>query len=468
MSGFGPDPVRFDLVGVGIGPFNLALAALAEPLRENHSLSVLFLEEKPEFSWHPGMLIDGAKLQVPFLADLVSLTDPTSRFSVLNWLRVTGRLFSFYFAEDLFLERREYEAYCRWVAAQLPYCEFGARVTGVRRVGDVFEVDYGCSAGVTTVHAGNVVLGIGTRPQVPAAVEHLLGAGVWHSADYLAHRDALRCLADVTVVGSGQSGAEIVLDLLRTGVPGQRVRWLTRGAAFEPMEYSKLGLEHFTPDYTGYFHSLPADTRADLLRSQGRLHKAISVETIADLYAELHSRAFDGGPGPTLLPGVEVTGGVREASGVRLDCLHARRKQEFSVHTEGVVLATGYTERAPDFLADAGLLDAEPGLDYRVPLQRAAESPDASDEAGAAGETTVSAGPGLYVQNAERRSHGVGAPDLGLGAHRAAVILNAVAGRRVYDLPERAAHTCFDPAVAAAADPGVLLTSHGLPLKGSR
>ena len=72
------------------------------------------------------------------------------------------------------------------------------------------------------------------------------------------------------------------------------------------------------------------------------------------------------------------------------------------------------------------------------------------------------------MQNAERRSHGVGAPDLGLGAHRAAVILNAVAGRWVYDLPERAAHTCFDPAVAAAADPGVRLTSHGLPLKGSR
>jgi lysine N6-hydroxylase len=486
MTGFGaPDPVRFDLVGVGIGPFNLSLASLAEPLRENHSLSVLFLEEGPEFSWHPGMMVDGAKLQVPFLADLVSLTDPTSRFSVLNWLHETGRLFSFYFAEDLFLERREYEAYCRWVAAQLPYCEFGARVTSVRPAGDVFEVEYACAAGVTTVQAANVVLGIGSRPQVPPAVGHLLdrtpgGAIACHSADYLPNRDELRELPDVTVVGSGQSGAEIVLDLLRTGAPGQRVRWLTRSTAFEPMEYSKLGLEHFTPDYTRYFRSLAPDTRADLLRTQGRLHKAVSVETLADLHAELHARSFagggatgsiTGGVAPTLLPGAEVTGGAREGRSVRLDFLHARRKQEFRVRTKGVVFATGYTERAPAFLDGIDLDNVEPDLDYRIPLPRAAEAAAAAaatSHGSAAHGPAPSHGPGLYVQNAERRSHGVGAPDLGLGAHRAAVILNAVTGRQVYGPPGRAAHTSFDPAVAAASDPGVRLTSHGLPLKKTR
>jgi lysine N6-hydroxylase len=427
-----------DIVGIGIGPFNLSLAALAEPLRENHSLSVLFLDEKPGFAWHPGVMVDGAKLQVPFLADLVSLTDPTSRFSVLNWLRETGRLYSFYFAEDLFLARREYEAYCRWAAEQLPYCRFGARVTGVRRVDDEFEVEFTAAAGAATVRAANVVLGVGSVPSVPAQFQGLLGSRVCHSADYLAHADRLRTSADVTVVGSGQSGAEIVLDLLRNGAPGQRVRWLTRTTAFEPMEYSKLGLEHFTPDYTRYFHSLAADTRAGLLRVQGRLHKAISAETIADLHAELHARSFTGATAPTLIPGVAVSGGSRESDDIVLTCLHERRKQEFTVRTEGVVLATGYVDRPSGLLAGLDLADAEADLEYRVV-------------------------PGLYLQNAEQRTHGVGAPDLGLGAHRAAVILNSVTGRRVYDLPERAAHTSFDPAVAAAVDPGVRLTSHGLP-----
>jgi lysine N6-hydroxylase len=373
---------------------------------------------------------------VPFLADLVSLTDPTSRYSALNWLRETGRLYSFYFAEDLFLRRREYEAYCAWVAGRLASCEFGARVTAVRRAGELFEVCYIQDGRGFTVYAANVVLGIGTVPRVPSAVEHLLGPGACHSADYLTHRDLLRELPDVTVVGSGQSGAEVVLDLLRTGAPGQRVRWLTRSAAFEPMEYSKLGLEHFTPDYTRYFHSLRPDIRADLLRGQARLHKAISAETIAELHAELHARSFAATPGETgatLLPGVAVTGGERDGAGLRLDCLHGRRKQEFTVRTDAVVFATGYTERTPDFLAldpETDIVGGEPDLDYQVT-------------------------PGLFVQNAERHSHGVGAPDLGLGAHRAAVILNAVAGRPLYRLPGRSAHTAFDPAVAAAADPGI-------------
>ena len=435
---------HYDMVGVGIGPFNLSLAALAEPLRENHSLQPLFLEREPVFAWHRGMMIDGAALQVPFLADLVSLTDPTSRFSVLNWLRETDRLYSFYFAENLFLQRREYEAYCQWVAAQLPFCRFGATVTRIRRAEDGFEVEYLAPSGPTIARAGNIVLGIGSEPVTPFDVP---GATL-HSAEYLLHRERLRTLDDVTVVGSGQSGAEIVLDLLRTGAPGQRVRWLTRSAAFEPMEYSKLGLEHFTPDYTRFFHGLREDVRADLLRTQNRLHKAISFGTIADLHAELHMRSFDslyggtlglaGDTGATLLPGVSVTGatwrphGSGSGSGsVELTCLHDRQKREFSVLTEAVVLATGYRDRVPDFLdADLAQLLGAADLDYRV-------------------------APGVYAQNAERRTHGVGAPDLGLGAHRAAVILNAVTGRTVYDLPRRAAHTAFDPEAAAERDPGI-------------
>ena len=50
---------------------------------------------------------------------------------------------------------------------------------------------------------------------------------------------------------------------------------------------------------------------------------------------------------------------------------------------------------------------------------------------------------GLYVQNAELHTHGVGTPDLGLGAHRAATILNALSGRETYRLPTRTAFTTF-------------------------
>ena len=116
-SGTAADPTPYDLVGVGIGPSNLSLAALADRVP---GLSTLFLDDNPEFSWHAGMLLDGSTLQVPFLADLVSLVDPTNPWSFLAYLRERDRLFGFYFAERLRIPRREYDDYCRWAARSLP------------------------------------------------------------------------------------------------------------------------------------------------------------------------------------------------------------------------------------------------------------------------------------------------------------------------------------------------------------
>ncbi len=59
----------FDFIGIGIGPFNLSVAALAEGL---DGFSSLFLERKPHFSWHPGMMVPDCHMQTSFLKDLVS------------------------------------------------------------------------------------------------------------------------------------------------------------------------------------------------------------------------------------------------------------------------------------------------------------------------------------------------------------------------------------------------------------
>lgn len=444
-----------DLVGIGLGPFNLALAALAEPQSD---LSCLFLDENPRFDWHPGMMVDGATLQVPFLADLVSLVDPTSPFSYLAWLRDRERLFGFYFGEQWHVPRAEFEAYCRAVAGRLDSCRFGCRVTAVRHATladgrDGFAVCFDTDEGPRTVLAANVVLGIGTEPVVPCALRELCeqgGALVAHSAHYLHRVDWIRAADDVTVLGSGQSGAEVVLDLLRGWhLPGRRLRWLTRSAAFEPMEYSKIGLEHFTPDYSDYFHELPEPERDSLFAGQGRLYKAVSDETLAEIRRELDRRAYPDGPASTdvtLLPGVEAVGGrivegPHEAE-LDLDFVHARTRSACTVRTQRLVLATGYAQRPQRLLGPIEALVRRDergrpviGRDHRVVLDGTSA--------------------GLYVQNAQLHTHGVGTPDLGLGAYRAATILNAVAGRDCYRLPERTAHTSFSPAAAGRHDPAI-------------
>jgi lysine N6-hydroxylase len=41
-----------DFIGIGLGPFNLGLACLTEPLP---GLNGVFLESKADFDWHSGM-----------------------------------------------------------------------------------------------------------------------------------------------------------------------------------------------------------------------------------------------------------------------------------------------------------------------------------------------------------------------------------------------------------------------------
>ncbi|MFJ5234324.1 lysine N(6)-hydroxylase/L-ornithine N(5)-oxygenase family protein [Kitasatospora sp. NPDC088391] len=432
----------YDLIGIGIGPFNLSLAALAD---RAETISTLFLDAKPEFRWHPGMLVDGARMQVPFLADLVTLVDPTNPWSFLNYLRDRQRLFPFYFAERFQLPRREYDHYCRWAAERLPNCRFGSPVTAVH-----WEADrrlYRVHAAGAVHHARHLVLGTGTEPVRPAAFDALHDhPAVLHSADYLTGRRVLDGARDITVVGSGQSGAEVFLDLLRRRAgDGTRLRWLTRTRALAPMEYSKLGLEQFTPDYTRYFHGLPEQVRDALVPAQWQLHKAASAETLAEIHDHLYERTvgrpIDAEP-VEILPGTAVTAADRApGGGLALDCRHGDSGRRHQVRTDAVVLATGYRAVRPAALDPIDdLIDRDDRGRYRVDLDhRVATRPELTG--------------GLYVQNAELHTHGVGTPDLGLGAHRAAVILNAVAGKTLHPLPHRTAWTSFLPPAAAAVDP---------------
>lgn len=413
----------YDLVGVGIGPANLSLAALADPLDGLHTA---FFEQESAFRWHPGLMIEGAFLQVPFLADLVSLVDPTSQLSFLAYLRERERLFPFYFAENFHIPRAEYADYCAWVSRRLPNLRFDQQVRSIRQAdADLFELELEPGERVL---ARNVVLGVGTAPKIPAP---LVDVAV-HSADYLPARDRLVATRDVTVVGSGQSGAEVFLDLLRARPSGQgTLRWLTRTPAFAPMEYSKLGLEQFTPDYTRFFHGLDEPVRDRLVPAQWQLYKAISGETIGEIFDELYRRTIGGGwPDVVLAPAVEVVAASEVDGRITLSLRHVQQGGHADVTTDAVVCATGYQERdLGDLLGPlwtdldrdgAGRIVVD--ADYRV---------------------STSARGSLYVQNAERHTHGVGAPDLGLIAWRAATILNSVCGKKVYPLPERTAFTTF-------------------------
>lgn len=76
-----------DLLMIGCGPSNLAVAAALEDNSSSQVISSsLILEKDTSACWHRGMLFPEAQSQVSFLKNLVTQRNPTSRFSFLNFL----------------------------------------------------------------------------------------------------------------------------------------------------------------------------------------------------------------------------------------------------------------------------------------------------------------------------------------------------------------------------------------------
>lgn len=418
----------YDVLGIGVGPFNLGLAALLEDASAD--LEVCFLEQEPAFNWHEGMLIEETTLEVPFLADLVTMVDPSNPYSYLNYLSERNRLYEFYFYEEFFIPRREYNEYCRWVADQLPNLEFDQRVTDVRVEGNAFAVETvdPTSGERTRYVADDVVMGIGTQRHIPEQFEDHLGRDVFHSASYLHNRE--RCLeADsITIVGSGQSAAEVFRDLLeRQADRSYSLDWLTRSRGFFQMADAKLGHMIYTPEYTEHFYDLDQETKDELLAEQDLLYKGIDKATSAKIYDALYQRSIgDADPDVGLLAATAVTdiGPARPNSEeYQLICEQWQENEQFVHESEVVILGTGYNRTDPPFLApleDRIHRDGDGRLeitrDYRL-------------------ETDLTAGE-IFVQNAELHTHGINAPDLGLGPYRNATIINEIIGDDVYDATE--------------------------------
>src|SRR5690348_13874593 len=87
---------EIELLAIGAGPSNLALAvALEELAPDDLARDSLLVEANDEVAWQPGMLLPWTRSQVSFLKDLVTLRNPHSRFSFVSYLHGSGRLDDF-------------------------------------------------------------------------------------------------------------------------------------------------------------------------------------------------------------------------------------------------------------------------------------------------------------------------------------------------------------------------------------
>ncbi|MFE3851525.1 lysine N(6)-hydroxylase/L-ornithine N(5)-oxygenase family protein [Streptomyces griseorubiginosus] len=412
----------YDFVGIGLGPFNLGLACLTEPIDE---LDGILLESKPDFEWHAGMFLDGAHLQTPFMSDLVTLADPTSPYSFLNYLKEKGRLYSFYIRENFYPLRVEYDDYCRWAANKLSNVRFGTTVTEVTYESDLYVVR--TDAG-DVFRARHLVLGTGTSPHYPEAVRGL-GGDFFHNSRYVQHKAELQKKESITIVGSGQSAAEIYQDLLsEIDVHGYRLNWVTRSPRFFPLEYTKLTLEMTSPEYIDYYRELPEATRYRLTAEQKGLFKGIDGDLINEIFDLLYQKNL-GGPVPTrLLTNSSLNSARYENGTYTLGFRQEEQEKDFEIESEGLVLATGYRYAEPEFLApvkDRLVYDAHGNFDvsrtYAIDVT----------------------GRGVFLQNAGVHTHSITSPDLGMGAYRNSCIIRELLGTEYYPVEKTIAFQEF-------------------------
>lgn len=407
-------PARYDAIGVGIGPFNLSAAALCEPIP---SLSTLFVDRKPEFSWHPGLLLSGATIQTSHLKDLVTLADPRNPYGFLSYLHAHGRMYRFITSDFRGVERAEFDDYFRWVSKQLSNLRFGMDVQTVDFDGEHFIVNG--NADLTSRH---LILGTGLSRCVPECAEPLLGNRVFHS-DTLLNQGLDWKDKRIAIIGGGQSGAEIFRHLLADEqcFPSH-LYWVSSRSNFLPLDDSPFTNELFTPGYSAHFFELPLEQRLFTVDSQKLASDGISMNLLQDIYRRLYSLEFLRARKPeiALRANKRMVGLTKSGAGdytVALkDSLQGRTSE---VTVDAVILCTGYQYRIPAFLKP---------LLPRIPLDKGGYlyNPDFSIKWDGPATNKI------YVQNAAINSRGIADPNLSLMAWRSANIVNDLAGRPVY------------------------------------
>ncbi|MFJ8431255.1 lysine N(6)-hydroxylase/L-ornithine N(5)-oxygenase family protein [Kitasatospora sp. NPDC094019] len=358
-----------DLVGIGFGPANLALAIAIEEHNQRdpgQALKVGFIEQQERFGWHRGMLLEGATMQVSFLKDLVTMRDPRSRFTFLCYLQERNRLADFINLKSFYPTRLEFHDYLDWCAAEFDArTEYGRRVVEIRPVGengivdmvDVVSESVANPADRTVRRARNIVVGTGLKPRLPDGVS--AGDRVWHTrdlrfrADELARRKEALRHRRFTVVGAGQSAAEAV-DYLHRVFPDAEICAVVTRYGYSPADDSPFANRIFDPDAVDEFYAAPSDAKRTLLDYHANTnYSVVDGDLIHQLYRTVYQEKVDGRERLRLLNASRLIGVEHTADGVRAVVHSITTDRDVLLDSDAVVLATGYSHVDPrDLLGD--------------------------------------------------------------------------------------------------------------------
>ncbi|MGD7009330.1 lysine N(6)-hydroxylase/L-ornithine N(5)-oxygenase family protein [Metabacillus sp. 84] len=434
--------MKYDVIGIGLGPSNLGLAAL---LDENTDIDALFFEEKETFSWHPGLLLEETTLQVPFMADLVTMANPKSEYTFLNYLKMTGKLYLFFSYNEFTIPRLEYNDYLSWVASQLGNTQFSSKVVNVELDEEGYIVTvYDSKMKIEKqYYSHHVVLGTGQKPNIPVTINDEWQNRVFPALGYSFKRGELLNLDHITVVGSGQSAAEIFLDLLNHQPNhAYTIEWLTRSPALRELETTKFRLEMFTPSYVKYFEELPLEKRKQGLSYFYQLRNGINPKTLDDIYRKLYHRSLSSSDSQANIRLHTELTSIEE--GFNLNVKHLEEEKNFSIQTDAVVLATGVKPYIPEWFHNnfAHLIEWDNEEHFKVENNYSLSFKEHTPYR-------------FFALTDLDQSHGTASTNLKLSVYRNQLIINTLVGFELFKIEDKTSFQTFSSIKQHALEPSI-------------
>ncbi|MFC6013761.1 lysine N(6)-hydroxylase/L-ornithine N(5)-oxygenase family protein [Nocardia lasii] len=404
-----------DLIGVGFGPSNLALATVVHERNQGAATRVdaVFLEAKPQFGWHPGMLLPDSTMQISFAKDLATLRNPRSEFTFFNYLHERGRIVDFVNLQTFFPSRQEFSDYLNWAAERVDVeVRYSTRVVRIDCVGELVEVTCHGPDGVTTVRAKNVVVAPGLVPKLPEGVTP--SARVFHNHQLLDHLGQVpsRPHGRFAVVGAGQSAGEVIR-YLHTQYPEAEVHSVISRFGFSPSDDSPYANRVFDPDTVDRWYDAPEPVREQMMSyHRGTNYSAVDGELIADLFRREYEEKVAGHRRQYVHNATRIEAVTELADGVRLELFDVMDRRRRSLTVDAVVYATGFRSFDVTQLVDVVAGQQASGKppverDYRLRLPE--------------GQAC-----GVYLNGGVEDTHGLSSSLLSVVAVRAAEILDSI------------------------------------------
>ncbi|MDM7487122.1 lysine N(6)-hydroxylase/L-ornithine N(5)-oxygenase family protein [Rhodococcus indonesiensis] len=423
----GEPPELLDLVGIGFGPANLALAIAVEEHNAeapHDPVRARFFDRQPAFAWHPGMLLEGSTMQIAFPKDLVTFRNPTSPYTFFAYLHDRGRLVDFVNHQTFFPTRHEFQDYLQWAAARVDAdVRYGTEVVAVEAVRDPAGIADRLAvhaADGTVVHARNIVVGVGLRPRIPPWATETVRC--FHNHRFLFHLAEMPAPVHqrFVVVGAGQSAAEVV-QYLHDHYPQAEVHNVFARFGYSPADDSPYANRIFDPATVDELHAAPEAERERLLAlHRSTNYSVVDPDLIAALYAAEYRERVGGRRRLFMRRASEVGAVTETATGIEVDVRSTLDGLTDTLTCDAVVLATGFDAAPLPPLLGALAPESSPlrtvDRDYRLPT---------------AGDVRA----GIYLQGGTEKTHGLTASLLSNVAIRSGEILGSVLEQRDGKLP---------------------------------